>query len=302
VSLSAAPAFDASQCNTFSLALGATAVTSSSLANGKAGQFLTFIISQDGIGNRSFAWPSNLLHACAISSTPNAATMVTAIHDGVNANALDCTTTDAATVISGPERSEVIATAAGQGALTFSSAAHTPVYFGNAGSARHAIPRMASGDQMQFSDLGGAAAPSQLPPPGASTIGAVQSKTCAAGQHVSAINTDGTVTCSNDNGSGGGSADTVASGQTALPTAALAANSCSAASITAAAGGAASTDAIEIAYASDPTGITGYGAGTNGGISIRFWLTANTFNLKLCNETGSSITPGPLSLNWRVVR
>lgn len=95
---------------------------------------------------------------------------------------------------------------------------------------------------------------------------------------------------------------TIASGTTAMPTAAVAANSCSASATTATATGAATTDAIIVTYASDPTGVTGYGAGTNGGITIRSWVTANTVDFKLCDESGASITPGALSVNWRIVR
>lgn len=95
---------------------------------------------------------------------------------------------------------------------------------------------------------------------------------------------------------------TIASGQTAVPVTALAANTCDASATTATATGAATTDAFSINYASDPTGITGYGGGTAGGITIRAWTTANTFNFKRCNETTASITPGALNINWRITR
>jgi hypothetical protein len=95
---------------------------------------------------------------------------------------------------------------------------------------------------------------------------------------------------------------TIASGTTAMPTGALAGNTCSASATTATATGAAATDTAELAYASDPTGVTGYGGGTGGGITIRAWFTANQINFKLCNETGSSVTPGALSINWRIAR
>lgn len=94
----------------------------------------------------------------------------------------------------------------------------------------------------------------------------------------------------------------IASGQTAMPTGSVSANSCSASATTATATGAATTDGIEVTYASDPTGVTGYGGGTAGGITIRPWPTSNTISFKLCNETGSSITPGALNVNWRIVR
>lgn len=94
----------------------------------------------------------------------------------------------------------------------------------------------------------------------------------------------------------------VASGQAAMPTGALSGNTCSASATTATATGAATTDAIEVTYASDPTGVTGYGGGTSGGITVRPWPTSNTINFKLCNESGGSITPGALNINWRIVR
>jgi hypothetical protein len=95
---------------------------------------------------------------------------------------------------------------------------------------------------------------------------------------------------------------TIASGTLVVPVTALAANTCDASATTATATGAATTDAPSYAYASDPTGVTGYGAGTSGGISFRIWTTTNTFNLKRCNESSSSITPGAMSVNWREIR
>lgn len=96
------------------------------------------------------------------------------------------------------------------------------------------------------------------------------------------------------------SAQTIASGQTAMPTTALAANTCSAAATTATATGTLTTDAPIVAFASDPSGVTGYG--TSGGIVVNFWPTANTVNFKLCNPTSASITPGAINVNWRVAR
>lgn len=98
------------------------------------------------------------------------------------------------------------------------------------------------------------------------------------------------------------STQTIANGQASIPVTALAGNSCDASATTATATGAATTDTATVSYASDPTGVTGYGGGTNGGITISAWLTSNTFNFKRCNQTASSITPGALSLNWRVTR
>lgn len=98
------------------------------------------------------------------------------------------------------------------------------------------------------------------------------------------------------------STQTIASGQTAMPTAAVAGNACSAAATTAAATGALNTDALMVTFASDPTGVVGYGGGLNGGITINAWPTANQINFKLCNQTANSITPGAININWRDVR
>jgi len=59
--------------------------------------------------------------------------------------------------------------------------------------------------QPAFSNLSGAATSAQLPNPGASSKGGINSKTCSAGDFVSTIGTDGSVTCTTP--SGGGSSD-----------------------------------------------------------------------------------------------
>jgi hypothetical protein len=104
MALTATPVFDGGQCSTFSLALGETAVTSSTLVNARAGQTLTFIISQDQTGGRAFSWPANVKHACVASGSPAASTIMTAVFDGANAEATSCTTSEAATLITGPTR------------------------------------------------------------------------------------------------------------------------------------------------------------------------------------------------------
>jgi hypothetical protein len=52
----------------------------------------------------------------------------------------------------------------------------------------------------------------------------------------------------------------------------------------------------------DITGVTGYVPSTAGGLAIYVWPTTNTINVKVCNPTAGSITPGAVTLNWRVVR
>jgi hypothetical protein len=37
-------------------------------------------------------------------------------------------------------------------------------------------------------------------------------------------------------------------------------------------------------------------------LTIIKWPTTNNVNFKVCNNTLSSITPGAITLNWRVLR
>ena len=94
---------------------------------------------------------------------------------------------------------------------------------------------------------------------------------------------------------------TVASGTLALSTSALGSAACTSAQ-TASATGTLTTDVVEASFNGDPTGVTGYTPVTTGMLTIIPYPTADTFNVKVCNLTGSSITPGAITLNWRVTR
>lgn len=96
--------------------------------------------------------------------------------------------------------------------------------------------------------------------------------------------------------------ETIASGSTAMPVAAIAQNACSASATTVVATGILLSDAIIATFATDPTGVLGYGGGTNGGITVSVWPTTNAVNFKLCNQSTLSVTPGAINVNWRVVR
>jgi len=88
-----------------------------------------------------------------------------------------------------------------------------------------------------------------------------------------------------------------------VPTTQVAANSCDAsATATTVTGANAATDVWSATPTGDPTGATGYGGGTNGGITLWIWLSTNTVNLKRCNQAGLAITPGALSLLVKVLR
>lgn len=94
---------------------------------------------------------------------------------------------------------------------------------------------------------------------------------------------------------------TIASGTAAMGTAAIASGTCATA-VTASASGVATTDAIQYTPNTDPTAVTGYGPSATGSLYIWTYPTANNVNFKVCNNTSGSITPGALTLNWRVVR
>lgn len=94
---------------------------------------------------------------------------------------------------------------------------------------------------------------------------------------------------------------TIASGTKALATGAISSGSCTSAQ-TATATGTQTTDTLMADFNADPTGVTGYAPVTTGMLTIIKYPTADTANFKVCNLTASSITPGSITLNFRVVR
>jgi hypothetical protein len=55
-------------------------------------------------------------------------------------------------------------------------------------------------------------------------------------------------------------------------------------------------------FNADPSGTIGYGVSGSGILTIYKWITSGQVNFKVCNSTGSLITPGSATLQWRVVR
>jgi hypothetical protein len=94
---------------------------------------------------------------------------------------------------------------------------------------------------------------------------------------------------------------TIASGSTALATGAITSATCATA-VTATATNTATTDVVTASFNGDPTAVTGYIPSTAGMLTIFAYPTANNVNFKVCNNTAGSITPGAITLNWRVVR
>jgi hypothetical protein len=101
--------------------------------------------------------------------------------------------------------------------------------------------------------------------------------------------------------SAGGVSSTIASGTSALGTGAISSATC-ATVVTTTATNAATTDVIWWGFNGDPTGVTGYAAATAGMLTIIAYPSSGNVNFKVCNNTAGSITPGAITLNWRVIR
>lgn len=123
-------------------------------------------------------------------------------------------------------------------------------------------------------------------------------KTLTVQNTVTVSGTDGSTVAY---GTGGTIAYKIASGTSALGTGAISAGTC-ATVVTTAATGTQTTDAIVAAFNADPTGVTGYNPAGAGPLTIYKYPTADNVNFKVCNWTSGSITPGAITLNWRVIR
>lgn len=99
---------------------------------------------------------------------------------------------------------------------------------------------------------------------------------------------------------------TVASGSLALATSAIASAACqtvTAGSVNSAtATGTASTDSITFTPNGSIKAVTGYVPSTTGGLTITAYPTTNNVNFDVCNWSASSITPGAVTVNWKVTR
>lgn len=99
----------------------------------------------------------------------------------------------------------------------------------------------------------------------------------------------------------GGLTSTIARGTSALGTGAIGSATC-AATVTTAAANVLTTDVVSASFNGDPSAVTGYIPTTNGMLTILSYPTAGNVNFKVCNNTGASITPGAITLNWEVAR
>ena len=103
------------------------------------------------------------------------------------------------------------------------------------------------------------------------------------------------------NSIGGTGTTTIANGTSALGTSAISSGAC-ATLVTTSATGVATTDNIMADFNADTNAVTGYAPSSNGMLTIKKYPTVNNVNFSVCNNTAASITPGAVTLNWRVVR
>lgn len=99
----------------------------------------------------------------------------------------------------------------------------------------------------------------------------------------------------------GGITSTIASGTAALGVGAISSGTC-ATVVTVSATNVVTTDTLTASFNGDPTSTTGYIPSTSGMLTIIGYPTLNNVNFKVCNNTSGSITPGAVTVNWRVVR
>jgi hypothetical protein len=98
-----------------------------------------------------------------------------------------------------------------------------------------------------------------------------------------------------------GLTQTIASGSTALGTT-LIASGAKSSILTVTATGVLATDNILADFNTDPSGITGYAPSASGMLTIIKWCSAGAINFYQYNNSGAGITPGAVTLNWRVCR
>lgn len=99
----------------------------------------------------------------------------------------------------------------------------------------------------------------------------------------------------------GGVTSTICSGTAALGTSAISSGA-AATVVTSTCANTATTDICQWQFNADPTSTTGYTPSTSGMLTIIAYPTSGNCNFKVANNTSASITPGAVTLNFRVTR
>jgi hypothetical protein len=97
-------------------------------------------------------------------------------------------------------------------------------------------------------------------------------------------------------------AQIIASGSSSLGTSSIASGLSSCPVVTVAAPNVVTTDVIGWGFNGNPTTVVGYKPGPTGMLTIIAYPTAGAVNFAVCNNTSASITPGAITLNWRIER
>jgi hypothetical protein len=186
--------------------------------------------------------------------------------------------------------SEALANSDQNKLVTFSNAAAVACTIAQAGSGGN----FAAGWAVSLRNLG---AGTVTCTPTTSTVDGAATVTLTTGQGLD-LYSDGTNYFTQ---SGKGLISFSVAGTSALGTSAISSAACATA-VTTAATGTATTDVIQWGFNGDPTAVTGYVPLVAGMLTIIAYPSANNVNFKVCNNTSSSVTPGAITLNWRVVR
>lgn len=172
----------------------------------------------------------------------------------------------------------------GNGTSAFAAVAITGLVLGNGASAPSAYAGTSCTNQFVRS---------------LSAAGVATCNSVAISTDVSGLGTGVASALSNALGTANAVSQLIATGTIALNTTAVTNGTCGTVQ-TASANGTAATDVIDATFNADPSAVTGYTAPNM--LTFLIYPTTNTVNVKVCNNTGSSITPGAVTLNWKVRR
>jgi len=100
----------------------------------------------------------------------------------------------------------------------------------------------------------------------------------------------------------GSGSSVVGSGSQALLTTAVNTGACDTSPQTVAVAGLLTTDTIVTSFNADVSSVLGYTPSTTGSIRVETYPTSGTLNIKRCNSSPANITPGSVTLNYRIVR
>lgn len=89
-------------------------------------------------------------------------------------------------------------------------------------------------------------------------------------------------------------------GSVSLDTASIASGACT--NVTDTATGAIAGDVLLPTWATDPTGVTGWSPSASGGLYLDWYVTADTVNFEVCNNTDAAIDPGAITMNYLIIR